>query len=71
MTTLSSDFVVIKYSNEVSLGSVETISLNEVDSIKRFLVQAIKCMSSESYVKHYLTVFKTTFVVGWFFKLVR
>ena len=58
MNTLSSEYVIIKYSNEDSLGACETLPLTDIESIECFLVQAIKFMSSESYVKHFLIVFK-------------
>ena len=58
MNTLSSEYVIIKYSNEDSLGACETLPLTDIESIECFLVQAIKFMSSDSYVKHFLTVFK-------------
>lgn len=59
VTTLNSEYVVIKYSNEDSLGLCETLPLTDIESIECFLVQAIKSMSSDSYVKHFLTVFKS------------
>lgn len=64
VATLNSEYVVIKYSNEDSLGLCETLPLTDIESIECFLVQAIKSMSSESYVKHFLTVFKNH-IRGW------
>ena len=64
MNTLDSDYVVIKYSDERSLGSGKTVALTDIEGIEQFLVQVIKCMSSKSYVKHYLTVFKNH-IRGW------
>lgn len=64
MNTHGSDYVVIKYSDERSLGSGKTVALTDIEGIEQFLVQAIKCMSSEFYVKHYLTVFKNH-IRGW------
>lgn len=64
MTTLNSEYVMIRYSNEDSIGSGETLPLTESNGIEQFLVQAIKSMSSESYVKHYLNVFKNH-IRGW------
>lgn len=64
MNTLSSEYVIIKYSNEDSLGHSVNLPLTDIESIDCFLVQAIKSMSSESYVKHYLTVFKNH-IRGW------
>lgn len=64
VTTLNSEYVVIKYSNEDSLGLCETLPLTDIESIECFLVQVIKSMSSESYVKHFLTVFKNH-IRGW------
>ena len=58
MTTLNSEYVILKYSNEDSLGHSVNLPLTDIESIDCFLVQAIKSMSSESYVKHFLTVFK-------------
>ena len=64
MNTLSSEYVIIKYSNEDSLGHSVNLPLTDIESIDCFLVQAIKSMSSESYVKHFLTVFKNH-IRGW------
>jgi hypothetical protein len=58
VTTLNSEYVILKYSNEDSLGHSVNLPLTDIESIDCFLVQAIKSMSSESYVKHFLTVFK-------------
>ena len=63
-TTLNSEYVIIKYSNEDSLGHSVNLPLTDIESIDCFLVQAIKSMSSESYVKHFLTVFKNH-IRGW------
>lgn len=57
-TTLNSEYVVIKYCSEDGLSSVDTLGLNDTEGIDRFLVQTIKVIPSETYIKHYLTVFK-------------
>lgn len=64
VTTLNSEYAVIKYCNEDSLGPSVNLPLTDIESIDCFLVQAIKSMSSESYVKHFLTVFKNH-IRGW------
>ena len=57
-TTLNSEYVVIKYCSEDGLSSVDTLGLNDTEGNDRFLVQTIKVIPSETYIKHYLTVFK-------------
>ena len=64
VTTLNSEYVVIKYCSEDSLGTSETLPITDIESIECFLVQAIKSMSSDSCVKHYLDVFKNH-IRGW------
>lgn len=52
------DYVTIKYSEVDGLGSFKTFALTDSKSIDNFLVQTIKFIPSESYLKHYLNVFK-------------
>lgn len=59
MNTLDSDYVVIKYCSEEGSSSVDTLRLTDIEGIDRFLVQAIKFIPSESYLKHFLNIFKT------------
>lgn len=64
MNTLGSDYVVIKYSDERSLGSGKTIALTDIGGIEQFLVQAIKIIPSETYIKHFLNIFQS-YIRGW------
>lgn len=64
MNTLDSDYVVIKYSDERSLGSGKTVALTDIEGIEQFLVQAIKIIPSETYIKHYLNIFQN-YIRGW------
>ena len=61
-----SDYVTIDYMDKDGLGSSGTFALEDSEQIVEFLIQLIKFIPSESYSKHYLNVFKMTFVVGWF-----
>ena len=58
VTTLNSEYVILKYSNEDSLGHSVNLPLTDIEIIYCLIVQAIKSMSSESFVMHFLTVFK-------------
>ena len=64
VTTLNSEYVVIKYCSEEGLSSVDTLRLTDTEGIDRFLVQAIKVIPSETYIKHYLTIFQNR-IHGW------
>lgn len=64
MNTLNSEYVVIKYCSEEGLGSVDTLRLTDIEGIDRFLVQAIKVIPSETYIKHYLNIFQNH-IHGW------
>ena len=63
-TTLNSEYVVIKYCSEEGLSSVDTLRLTDTEGIDRFLVQAIKVIPSETYIKHYLNIFQNH-IRGW------
>lgn len=63
-TTLNSEYVVIKYCSEGGLSSVDTLRLTDTEGIDRFLVQAIKVIPSETYIKHYLNIFQNH-IHGW------
>lgn len=52
------DYVAIKYSEVDGLGSYKTFALTDTDGIENFLVQTIKFIPSESYLKHFLNIFK-------------
>lgn len=52
------DYVTISYSEVDGLGSLKTFALTDITGIDAFLVQLIKFIPSESYLKHYLNVFK-------------
>lgn len=52
------NYVGIKYSDVDGLGSLQTFPLTDKLAIDNFLVQTIKFIPSETYIKHYLTVFK-------------
>ena len=58
------NYAGIKYSDADGLGAMTSFYLTDKDGIDNFLVQAIKFIPSESYVKHYLTVFKNH-IRGW------
>lgn len=52
------DYVALKYSEVDGLGSYKTFALTDTDGIENFLVQTIKFIPSESYLKHFLNIFK-------------
>lgn len=52
------NYVGINYTDVDGLGSLKTFPLTDKLAIDNFLVQTIKFIPSDSYVKHYLTVFK-------------
>lgn len=52
------DYVTIDYMDKDGLGSTGTFVFGDNKSIDEFLIQMIKFISSESYLKHYLNVFK-------------
>lgn len=52
------DYVTIDYMDKDGLGSTGTFVLEDSEQIVEFLIQLIKFISSESYLKHYLNVFK-------------
>lgn len=54
------DYVTVKYSEVDGLGSFKTYALSDSEGIESILVQAIKFIPSESYLKHYLNVFKNS-----------
>ena len=64
MNTQGSDYVVIKYCSEEGSSSVDTLRLTDIEGIDRFLVQAIKVIPSETYIKHYLNIFQNH-IRGW------
>lgn len=64
MNTHGSDYVVIKYCSEEGSSSVDTLRLTDIEGIDRFLVQAIKVIPSETYIKHYLNIFQNH-IRGW------
>lgn len=64
VTTLNSEYVVIKYCSEEGLSSVDTLRLTDTEGLDRFLVQAIKVIPSETYIKHYLNIFQNH-IRGW------
>lgn len=51
-------YVGIHYSDSIGLGYSQVFALTDKLAIDNFLVQMIKFIPSDSYVKHYLTVFK-------------
>lgn len=53
------DYVTVKYSEVDGLGSFKTHALTNSVGIENVLVQAIKFIPSESYLKHFLNIFKT------------
>ena len=54
------DYVTIDYMDKGGLGSTETFVLENSEGIVEFLIQMIKFIPSESYLKHYLNVFKNS-----------
>lgn len=54
------DYVTIDYMDKDGLGSTETFVLENSDGIVDFLIQMIDFIPSESYLKHYLNVFKNS-----------
>ena len=54
------DYVTIDYMDKDGLGSTETFVLENSDGIVDFLIQVIDFIPSESYLKHYLNVFKNS-----------
>lgn len=52
------DYVTIDYINKDGLGSTGTFVFGDNESIDEFLIQMIKFIPSESYLTHYLNVFK-------------
>lgn len=54
------DYVTIDYMDKDGLGSTETFVLENSDGIVDFLIQMIDFIPSESYLKHYLSVFKNS-----------
>ena len=52
------DYVFIDYGDKDGLVSTGTFVLEDSDGIVNFLIQLIKDIPSESYLKHYLNVFK-------------
>ena len=57
-TVDSLDYVGIKYSDVDGLGSMTSFYLTDKEGIDNFLIQTIKFIPSDSYVKHYLAVFQ-------------
>lgn len=53
------DYVTIDYMDKDGLGSTGTFVLENSDGIVEFLIQLIKFIPSESYLKHFLNIFKT------------
>lgn len=53
------DYVTIDYKDKDGLGSTGTFVLEDSEGIVEFLIQMIKFIPSDSYLKHYLTVFKS------------
>lgn len=54
------DYVTIDYMDKDGLGSTETFVLENSEGIVEFLIQLIKFIPSESYLKHYLSIFKNS-----------
>lgn len=54
------DYVTIDYMDKDGLGSTGTFVLENRDGIVEFLIQLIKFIPSESYLKHYLSIFKNS-----------
>lgn len=54
------DYVTIDYMDKDGLGSTGTFVLEASDGIVEFLIQLIKFIPSESYLKHYLSIFKNS-----------
>lgn len=57
-TVDSLGYVGIKYSDVDGFGSLRTFPLTAKLAINHFLVQTIKFIPSETYIKHYLNVFQ-------------
>lgn len=57
-TTDGVKYVGISYSDVIGLGSSQVFALTDKLAIDNFLVQTIKSIPSDSYVKHCLTVFQ-------------
>lgn len=54
------DYVTIDYMDKDGLGSTGTFVLENSDGVVEFLIQLIKFIPSESYLKHYLSIFKNS-----------
>lgn len=54
------DYVVIDYTNKDGLGSTGTLSLEVTSGLVDFLTELINFIPSESYLKHYLNIFKNS-----------
>ena len=54
------DYVTIAYNDKGGLGSTGTFNLDDSDNIVDFLIQLINTFPSDSYLKHYLNVFKNS-----------
>lgn len=52
------DYVTIAYTDKDGIGETGTFVLENSDGIVDFLTQMITFISSESYLKHYLNIFK-------------
>lgn len=52
------DYVTIAYNDKDGLGSTGTFALEDSDHMVDFLTQLINSLPSNSYLKHYLNVFK-------------
>lgn len=52
------DYVVIDYMDKDKLGSTGTFVFGDNEHTDEFLIQMIKFIPYESYLKHYLNVFK-------------
>ena len=54
------DYVTIAYKDKGGLGSTGTFVLENSDGIVDFLIQLIKSIPSDFYLKHFLNIFKTS-----------
>ena len=54
------DYVTIAYTDKGGLGETGTFVLENSDGIADFLMQMIKDIPSDSYLKHYLNIFKNS-----------
>ena len=54
------DYVVIDYTDKDGLGSTGTLSLEVTSCFVDFLTELINFIPSESYLKHYLNIFKNS-----------